>query len=165
MTFIKLIVDVISKPRPKPKTKSKPAFKPSALGTPCHRKIFYSYNRVDEDYEATPQLKQYGRLGDAAGTRIAQSLRDAGVLIDYYDEKGKPVKKFGKINLEFPLKDKDLEISAMIDAVTILDNQLWLGEFKTIGKFPFDKLFQPKPEHLFQGACYLYIFKRALKDG
>lgn len=166
ISLIKLIEEVIAKPRPKSKTKPKPAFKPSALGTPCLRKLYYSYNRVDEDYEATPALKKYGHMGDDAHDRLSGYLREAGVLIDYYNEKGKPVKRFGKIDLEFPLKDPDLEMSAKIDGVMILPpNELWLGEWKTIGDRGFRGLMQPKPEHQIQGAMYVYGFTRALNEG
>jgi hypothetical protein len=163
--LIDLIHKIIDQPRAKSKRKSKPAFKPSALGSPCLRKIFYSYNRVEEDYDASVDLKKYGIGGTLAHDRISGYLRKAGVLIDYYNKSGKPAKKFGEVNLEFPLKDADLEVSAMIDAVMIIDGKLWLGEWKTIGKFPFGKLKEPKPDHLTQGAMYLYLFQKALKDG
>ncbi len=142
-----------------------PKFKPSVLGSPCLRKIYYSYNRVLEDFASPIALQKYGDMGDAAGERLARNLRDAGILIDYYDKEGKTPIRFGKPNKEFPLKDIELEISAMIDAVVILENKLWLGEFKTIGKRPFDGLFKPKNDHLIQGSTYLYLFNKALKDG
>lgn len=161
--LIKLIRDVIAKPQAR--YKSKPAFKPSALGTPCLRKLYYSYNRVLEDFEATPELKKYGHMGNDAHDRLAAYLREAGVLIDYYNKAGKTQIKFGKPNKEFPLKDQDLELSAMIDGVMILDNELWLGEWKTIGLKGFRNLIMPKADHLIQGSTYLYAFARALKEG
>lgn len=46
----------------------------------------------------------------------------------------------------------------------VINGYLWLGEWKTIGNFPFGKLAAVKPEHLTQGAMYLYMFKRALTE-
>lgn len=163
--LINIINKELSKPRKKSKRKSKPAFKPSALGSPCLRKIYYSYNRVEEDYEAEPGLKKYGHIGDNVHDRLAEYLRGAGVLIDYYNEKGKTPTVFGKPSKEFPLKLEDLELSAFIDAVMIIDGKLWLGEWKTISKRQFDGLTHPKPDHTVQGTMYLYGFNKALKDG
>jgi hypothetical protein len=163
--LINLIHSQISKPKSVATYKSDPAFKPSAVGSPCLRKIAYSYLRVPEDYEASVDLKKYGIAGDAAHTRISEYLRQSGVLVDYHDESGKTPTRFGKIDPEFPLKDKDLEISAKIDAILILEGKLWIGEWKTISKFPFQSLKAPKDDHLMQGSIYRYIFKKALAEG
>jgi len=163
--LIELIHNEIGKPEKQSKKKRSPAFRPSYLGSPCLRKVYYSYLRVPEDFGASVDLKKYGIAGNAAHERISEYLRNQGVLIDYYNEKGKPVKRFGKTDLEFPLKDKDLEVSAKIDAVMNIENKLWLGEWKTISKFPFSKLTMPKPDHLIQGAMYVFLFNKALEDG
>lgn len=163
--LIEIIHEVIDAPRKPSKYKSKPAFKPSALGTPCHRKLYYSYNRVPEDFEADLALKKYGNIGTSSHDRIQQYVRDSGVLIDYYNEKGKTPVKFGKPCKEFPIKDPDLELSALIDLVMIIEGKLWLGEVKTIGLNGMRSLTIPKTDHLIQGSTYLYAFLRALKEG
>ncbi len=148
-----------------PTKKPAPAFKPSALGTPCHRKVYYSYNRVPEDFQATLQLQKYGDMGDAMHERLIGNIRSDGVLIDYYDPDGSTPIRFGKPKKEFPLKDPDLEVSSFIDAVVVYDGKLWLGELKSIGLDKFNALFMPKPEHMPQGVMYLYLFNKALADG
>jgi hypothetical protein len=149
-----------------PTKKRSPSFKPSALGTPCHRKLYYSYNKVPQDFEATLHLQKYGEMGDFAHDRLAANLRTAGVLVDYYNPDGSEQIAFGKPREEFPLRLPDLDIKiAYIDAVTIFGQMLWLGEFKTISKKQFDNLVMPKPEHLVQGALYLYGFNMRLKEG
>lgn len=163
--LIKLIEDVLNKPRKKSKRKLSPAFKPSIIGSPCHRKIYYSYNRVEEDYDADLQLKKYGKIGTYAHDRISEFLRESGVLIDYVDKNGKELIRFGQVSKEFPIKDPTLEISAQIDAVLEIDGKLWLGEYKTIGNFPFKNLKEPKKDHLMQACSYVPLFEKALNDG
>ena len=105
-------------------------------------------------------------MGSDAGDRMSKYLREAGVLIDYYNEDGSVPIRFGAPCVEFPLVDPDLDIKlALIDGVMIIDNKLWLGEWKTIGLKGFNGLTMPKPEHLVQGSTYLYSFMRALKEG
>lgn len=164
--LIEIINKAIQKPPYKAKKKATPAFKPSALGTKCPRKLYYSYNKVEQDFYADLQLQTYGNLGNDAHERISRYIRESGVLIDYYNEKGKSVTRFGSKCLEFPLVDPDLDIKlALIDAVMIIDNKLWLGEWKTIGLKGFNNLVMPKDDHLVQGSTYLYSFMRALSEG
>lgn len=161
------IIDKVIDHKSETKHKSKPAFKPSALGSPCLRKIYYSFNRVPEDYDMQLSVKRICRLGDAIHDMLGSCLRKAGVLIDYHQKNGKiPVSKHtGEPDPEFPLKDDFLKISAKIDAVMNINGQLWLGEWKSINDYGFRKLSAPKPEHLIQGAVYLYVFNKALQDG
>lgn len=148
--------------------KAIPKFRPSSLGSPCLRKIYYGYLRVEEDFKAPLQLKKYAKAGTVYHEILSEMFRNAGVLIDYRDENGNtPQSKYelGKLDHEFPLKDEELEISAKIDGVLILDGKLWLGEWKTATTKSFMALRKPKPEHLIQGSTYLYLFNKALKDG
>jgi len=142
-----------------------PRFKPSSLGTPCLRKLYYSYHRVPVDFDDTPKLCPYAHIGDAAHEKISEMLRREGMLIDYYNPDGSDNIRFGEVNKEFPLKDKELEVSAMIDGVLNMQSQLWLGEWKTCGLKAFGRMNSPKPEHLVQGCTYLYLFNKALADG
>jgi hypothetical protein len=151
-----------------PNYKPTPKFRPSSLGTPCMRKLYYSYLRVPEDFPAPLQLKKYAALGNMAHEMLSEYFRKAGVLIDYYKEDGStPIDYWNpdKLDYEFPLKDPDLEMSAKIDAVLNLDGKLWLAEWKTATVKSFAKLSMPKPDHLVQGSTYLYTFNKALQEG
>ena len=148
--------------------KAKPKFNPSSLGSPCLRKIFYSYLRVEKDIKPPLQLKKYAAKGNLAHELISQKLREANVLVDYKDKDGNTPKNFfnpEEDDHEFPLFDKDLEMVLKIDGVMIIDGELWLGEWKTATVNSFGKLTQPKPPHLVQGSTYIYLFNKALKDG
>ena len=167
MILSKIINSIVDKPAKKSTSKQDPAFKPSALGSPCLRKIYYSYNRVPEDYGMDLRIKRICDLGDSIHELLSEYLREAGVLIDYRLPDGTtPLNKYsGKPDAEFPLKDAFLKVSAKIDAVMVIEDQLWLGEWKSINAKGFKYLKKPKPEHKVQGALYLYLFRKALKEG
>lgn len=145
----------------------KPKFKPSSLGSPCLRKIYYSYLRVPEDYKPDLKGQLIFRLGDAYGEILCKTYREAGILIDYVKEDGTYKTAIGGFGFdyEFPMRDKDLEISSKTDAVLLIDGKLWLGEWKSIGANGWKYLKDAKPEHKIQGAMYLYFFKEALRAG
>lgn len=171
--------------------KQKPAFKPSIMGTPCLRKLFYSYNRIPEDYKFPLNAQRLCLLGDYVHDMLSDTFRKVDMLIDYKDETGKtPINKYSKKeDPEFPVKDHDLEISAKIDAILMInpgdsltaifdrivgdnkfkyvleDEELWIGEYKSINDNGFKGLKKPKSEHLDQGMIYYFIFNQALKEG
>lgn len=166
----KIFNEQIDKPKYPPSDPNKPkspSIKPSSLGTPCMRKLYYSYNKVPEDYEFPLSAKRIMKLGDAIHDMLGDVYRRAGILIDYYNKDGKYLKDIdGTPDLEFPIKSKELEIKkGKIDAVMVLDNSLWLGEYKSINENGFNKLVSPKPDHFIQGITYLYVFNKMLADG
>jgi CRISPR/Cas system-associated exonuclease Cas4 (RecB family) len=137
------------------------------LGTNCIRKLYYSYNKVEEDFLPDAKSARIMALGNSIGDMLAETFRKSGVLVDYHEpgETADPTGK-SKDQLEFPVRDKEIEINlGKIDAVTIIDGKLWLGEFKSINNNGFGKLIGPKPEHAVQGVIYLYLFNRLLKEG
>ena len=138
----------VSIPRPAGKPKP-PAFKPSALGTPCMRKLYYSYNRVPEDYGLPLNVLRICDVGNWLHEMLTDAFKKSGTLLKD----------------ELRLVDKELEVSAYIDGVFEIDGKLWLAEYKTINSNGFNKLRGPKSEHKTQGVSYLYLFNRALKDG
>lgn len=172
-TLVKIYEEELDKPRtPFFKTEGeyipKPAFRPSALGTPCLRKLYYSYHRVPQDFEMDTLGKSRCLHGDYIHEMISHIFRKAGVLIDYYKPDGSRLKDFfsGNDDLEFTLKDSNLEMKAKIDGVMIIDNQLWLGEWKSINNNGFSRLSgQAKTDHKIQMAMYIIAFNRALEDG
>jgi CRISPR/Cas system-associated exonuclease Cas4 (RecB family) len=146
----------------------KPRFRPSSMGSPCMRKIYYSYLNVEPDISFPDKVKRICKLGDSIHELISKDLRKVGVLVDYHNKDGSPRKdRFNpsEYDYEFPLKDADLEISAKIDAVMLIDDQIELGEWKSINSRGFKALKAPKTEHLIQLAIYFFLFPIALKNG
>lgn len=154
---------------PDPSYKPKKKFKPSVLGTPCLRKIFYSYMKVEPDYKVDFQGALTFKLGDFYGGVLVDMYRKAGILVDYLDPKtGKYRDHMNKpgFDLEFPVVDYDIEITwAKIDAVLVIDGKIWLGEFKSIKDDKWKWLKEAKPEHKVQGGLYLYLFKESMRQG
>lgn len=131
------------------------------------RKLYYSYNKVPEDYPFPLNAKRIMKLGDAVHEMLGDVYRRAGILVDYYNKQGKKLKDIdGSPDLEFPIKSKHLEIKkGKIDAVMIIDGKLWLGEYKSINDRGFNNLNSAKPDHFIQGITYLYVFNKMLADG
>ena len=152
--------------KPKGKSKRPPAFKPSMLGSPCMRKIYYSYNKTPEEKAFPIGTQRIVELGTAIGDHLYEVYKKAGIAIDYVDENGNIPIVFGKPNPEFPINSPELEIPiGYIDMTGFIDGKLWLSEFKSINSRGYSNLDAPKPGHLIQGIIYLYIFNKLLKDG
>lgn len=148
------------------KSKGSHTFKPSSLGSKCLRKIYYDYFRVQKDFDVNESIKKMGKLGSGMHEILSGALRDSKCIIDYKNPDDTFNVTFGVPNLEFPLTMPELFIKkAFIDAVTILNGELWLGEYKTCTEKSFYSLKKPKPDHLIQGCLYLYIFNKMLNDG
>lgn len=148
--------------------KPKFAIKPSMIGSKCLRKIYYSTAGVIEDYGFDNDGKKRLLVGDALHSVISDVLSKTGKLIDYIEPDGSTHKKFGfaEETKEFPLNCDELYIKhAYVDAVVILDNKLWLGEYKSINSKGFESLMAPKPDHIVQAVVYWYIFNMKLQDG
>lgn len=150
--------------------KKKPGFKikPSSLGTPCMRKLYYDSAQVETDFPFPLDAKKRMKLGDAIHEMLYSVFKAAGVLVDYKNPDGSTHKKFGfgEDSFEFPLECPELYVkNAYIDAVFIVDGKLWLGEYKSINLNGFQKLMNPKLEHMFQAVIYYYIFNMLLAEG
>lgn len=142
--------------------------KPSDLGSPCMRKIFYSSGMVERDYDFDLLGKKRMALGDAIHDMLKKVLGKSGSLINYYNPDGTTNKhwKTGEPDLEFPLKSPELFVeSGKIDAVMIIDGKLWIAEFKSINARGFAELVAPKKDHLIQGVTYFFVFNQYLKEG
>lgn len=148
--------------------KREPKIKPSMLGTACMRKLYYSYNRVEEDRAIPIRGLRIMELGNYVGDMFNDVYRESGIQIDYYNEDGTPHHKFpnAPVNYEFPIEAPELDIkSGYIDLVGVVDGKLILGEFKSIGQNGYSNLNQVKPDHLIQGVTYLYAFNKLLREG
>lgn len=165
-TLPKIFNEAIRQPAKTKKSKRPPAFKPSMLGSPCLRKVYYSYNKVPEEKAFPIGAQRIMELGNYVGDMLYAAFKKAGIAIDYVDENGKIPIRFGKPCPEFPISSEELEIpNGLIDLTCIIEKQLWLGEFKSINSNGYSNLQGPKPAHLVQGIIYLYIFNKMLREG
>lgn len=155
--------------RPIPKSTNKtPSIKPSVLGSPCVRKVYYSYNKAPEDIPFPLANARITNLGNAVGKILFDAFDKEGIAIRFTKPDGTYyIDDFtGEPDYEFRLTCPELAIKlAKIDIVVTLDDGLWLGEFKSINERGFKELKGPKNDHMIQGVTYLYLFNRALKEG
>lgn len=165
-----ILLEAITPEEPK-KSNSKPSFKPSALGTPCLRKLFYSYNRVTPDYPFPLKASKVMRVGSGLHEAIQEIFRNSGTLIDYLDSNGEPRidPRTKKPNYEFLLKDDDININmAFADMIVEIDDEIWLVELKSINTKGYGwnkRTKKPKPEHLLQAHICYFMFNKMLKNG
>lgn len=143
------------------------SIKPSALGSPCLRKIFYSYTKVDPDYGFPLKNARIANLGTAIGKMLHDAWDSQGIVIRFRKPDGTYYKnRDGTDDLEFRVSCPELGVKlGKIDVVCVLDDGLWLGEVKSIHDFGYKGLEGPKPDHMIQGVLYLYLFNQHLKDG
>ncbi len=167
MRLTRIFVDSLNRGGFKPSTSKRFKIKPSMLGSPCLRKIFYSATRVPEDFDFPISGKKRMKLGEAIHHMLETVFKKEGILVQYYNPDGSIPKDFnGEDNREFPVQSPELFIAlGKIDAVFIIDGKLWLGEYKSINTNGFNSLMKPKDDHLVQGVTYFYIFNQHLKDG
>lgn len=137
------------------------------LGSPCIRKIYYSYNKSPEDIGFPLANSRIANLGTAIGKMLADAFYKEGIAIKFRKPDGTYEKDYdGSDDFEFRVTSPDLGVKlGKIDVVAVLDDGLWLGEIKSIHDFGYSELKGPKPDHLIQGVLYLYLFNKALKDG
>lgn len=170
-SLITIFNNTISKePEWKKSSSSKtPQFKikPSVLGSPCLRQIYYSSAGVPEDHPFPLDGKKRMKLGDAVHSMLHDVFKEAGIIVEYYNPDGSTPKDYnGKDNTEFPLTSLELFIKkGKIDAVMIIDGELWLVEYKSINLKGFSSLMDPKSDHTIQAVTYFFVFNQHLKDG
>lgn len=143
--------------------------KPSSLGSPCERKVYYASSGIEPDFPFTIDGKKRMLVGDAIHGTIHDIFQKSVNLIKYYNPDGSiPVdwKNPKKEDREFPLRCDELYIKqGKIDGVFVLDDQLWLAEYKSISDKQFATLKEPKPEHIIQAVVYWYVFNKMLSEG
>lgn len=150
--------------------KPEPRIKPSDLGSPCYRKILYSYLRVPRDFPLKASEKKIFDTGDAYHEMIESWVKGTGCLIEYKDPKtGKVPKdkwKPDKLNTEFPISVPQLKIkTGKIDAVLKINGQLWLGEWKSMKSKKHEELKEPQDSHRIQANTYVQFFEFCRAQG
>lgn len=152
-----------------PDYKPKPRIKPSDLGSPCYRKIYYSYLRTDPDQKIKPDQKRIFDIGDAVHGMIGDWVLGAKLLIPYRDLKtGEiPLSKWtGKPDMEFPIVVPELDIEkGKIDAILKIDGEIWIGEWKSSKSSKFEELTAAQDEHIIQANTYVHLFEYCLQRG
>lgn len=133
------------------------------------RKIYYSSSGTPQDYPFDISGKKRMALGEAIHSMLHDKFKKAGILVDYYNSDGSinmDWKDSTKQDLEFPLVSPELFIKkGKVDAVMIIDGELWLAEYKSINLKGFTSLMQPKSDHLIQAVTYWYVFNQHLAEG
>lgn len=154
----------------KKKTTSSLKFKikPSMIGSACMRKIYYSSAGVEEDYGFDRAGKKRMKLGDAIHEMLHSTFKKAGIIIEYKNPDGTPHKKFGFMEecVEFPLESEELYVKhGYVDAIMVIDGELWIGEYKSINLKGFHGLMTAKMDHIVQAVIYWYVFNLMLSEG
>lgn len=156
------------RPIPKSSSKSTPTIKASVLGSPCLRKVYYSYNKAPEDIPFPLPNARITNLGTAVGKMLFDALDKEGVVIRFTKPDGTYYTDpfTGEVDYEFRLACPELGVKmSKIDLTLVLDDGLWLGEIKSINERGYKELKGPKGDHLIQGVLYLYLFNKALSEG
>lgn len=157
-----------------PNYKPKPSIKPSELGTPCPRKLFYSFLKVPKDRKLKADIKRIFDTGEAIHHMKRSWLQDLAaedplLYIEYKDpQTGEvPINKWSKKpDPEFPLTVEELEIrQAKIDGLGIINGKLWIYEFKSMKAEKFQKLKDVLPEHKEQAGTYVHLVEYCLHRG
>lgn len=171
--LIKIFNETIDKPefssKPPPTEYTSFKIKPSSLGSKCIRKLYYTCAGVQEDYGFDIQGKKRMKLGDSIHNMLHDTFKKAGIVIEYYNPDGSinyDWKDKSKRDHEFPLVEPSLYIKkGKIDEVMIIDNELWLGEYKSINLNGFTSLNGVKSDHITQAVTYWYVFNKLLAEG
>lgn len=158
------------KPRPSfYNPKSAPNMSPSALGSPCYRKVYYDFSKAPKENKIPIKLARLWRLGDVIGDHLIETFRkDKDIqVIDYNLPNGKPQMSFGKVRKEFPVDEPKLALrSGFLDMVFIEENKLKMAEFKSINENGYEKLNAgPAYKNVVQTVIYLFVFNIKLKKG
>ncbi len=144
-----------------------PAHKPSVLGSPCLRKIYYSYFRTPEE----PEFDIKRTLIFKAGYKVEEAgmewLKGSNLHIPYRNKDGLiPIQKDGKEDPQFPVKSPRWRIpKGKIDNVFVLDGKLYLMDIKSINSNKFKTLDKPDDSYIIQTALYYQMFQDLLKIG
>lgn len=169
VSLLKLVDDHLKKAANPPHYAGKPRVKPSDLGSPCFRRILYSYLRVEPDIKMSVKQKRIFDTGDAFHDMMKEWVKATGVLIEYKDPKtGElPINYWTKKpDSEFPIVVLELDINkGKIDAIVLIDGKLWIVEFKSIKDERFYELNGAKDEHKLQANTYVHLFEHCLNKG
>lgn len=140
----------------------KPSHKPSTLGSPCSRKIYYSYFKVPEESKIEPQNLCVMEAGNKMEEMIVEWLKAIGEHIPFRQKNGeiKVDKRTNKPDHQFIISSEKWRIrKGKIDNVARDDVGLWIYEIKSVNDRKFKLLKKgPFSEHLIQNSIYLQCF-------
>lgn len=153
---------------------SKPGLKPSELGSPCLRKIYYSFHKVPSNFPWEVENIKAAEAGDAFHAMFRGWLKRAGLLIENLD------RRTGEVPLsfidkktpdpEFPVFAPDLGVRyAKVDGIVKVPegndrSGLWILEVKS--KAPDKMHWVKSPDRdRYQGTLYAFVLEEALREG
>jgi len=125
-------------------------FYPSSLKLECKQALWFQYHQVTAKGEPLPlqevdaKLARVFSTGNSFEDRFIKYLKDAKLYLD--DEES------------FRVTDP-IPISGRLDFIIDFKDEIAVVELKTINARGFDKLFEPKPEHMMQVQSYLNCTK------
>jgi len=164
--IIKILNDSYKSKVRKKSTKKDKVIKPSMLGGKCLRKLYYIHNRVQEDHAFPLNVSRIVDLGNYVGELFNKQL--SKIRIPYRDEKGEIPSYYGGFikSEEFPVFSPELDIKVgFIDEVVVVEDKLWLLEYKSINARGYKELNGPKMAHHIQTNVYYKLFNDHLKNG
>lgn len=172
-SIVKAVEEYLFKSRNAPRDyKSKPSIKPSELSSPCLRKNFYTYYRVESSFPWEVKAIAAFEGGDAFHTKVRAWLKEAGFLVENKDRKtGEIPISFinGQPDPEFVVQAPDLWIRwAKADGIIRVDDGpmkgLWVLEVKSKNEEKFRKVFNAGRDR-YQGMLYAYVLEEMLQAG
>jgi hypothetical protein len=138
--LIKVIDDYLQQ-RPRDERKRN-CFHPSSLHK-SENDLYHHYLKGDGNQEFNSKTLRIFDNGHGVHERIQFYLEDAGILIQ----------------AEAPVVHSKYEICGSADGILELNNEKYVLEIKSINLWGFERLYNPKPEHILQANIYMFCLK------
>ncbi|MGL5460748.1 MAG: CRISPR-associated protein Cas4 [Cetobacterium sp.] len=139
-------------------------YRPSSLANGCKRMLYYQRKGIDGEVRKDVNLIAICDNGTDRHERIQNIVKimpnvsylDIEGVLDEADDKGLDTEfiKWNEDKTEARLLNKNYGLYFQCDGLIRFKNKDIILEIKTCDMFTFNKLTQPKPEHLRQVACY-----------
>jgi hypothetical protein len=131
--------------------------KPSMLGSPCLRKIYYSYFRTEEEPLNAETIRIF-KTGNYFEQMLMEWFRAINLHIPYRESDGNIPRDENGPDPQFRVSSPRWRIRmGKIDNVAYLGDKLWIFEIKSKKSSSFNKLKKPDDEHLIQVALYFQM--------
>jgi hypothetical protein len=141
----------------KPKS-AKQGHRPSSLGSPCLRKIYYSYFRVEEE-PISPETAKIFKMGIYVEKMMMEFLKGVKLHIPFREKSGSIPTEDGEPDPQFRVGSPRWRIRmGKIDNVAHFNEKLWIFEIKSKKSTTFNKMKTPDEEHIVQVALYFQMF-------
>jgi len=134
---------------------------PSQIGSPCLRKIYYSYFKTLPDSQTDYGTAKIFEMGNFVEDMLMSWLKARDLSIEYIPP---PATEFsGKP--QFPISVPEMRVMrGYIDNLAIVQDKLMLQEIKSCSASKFDGLTEPMRDHLVQVSLYWLALNRDLAN-